>query len=364
MNDDRIREMIVKAQKDDREALNELILASQYIIKRIARKYNAIYYEDLVQEGNLAIYDAIKSFDFSRGINFETFASTIINAYLYEVVNQFNLINIPPYKRREFKEMQDIANEHLILYGQEISETNLCQKMDITQEQLKRLKKLPVFYTSLDEICSDKMNEYLHDDNIWNVFDVDDRLVEEKRWNELINNIIYLSKREKQVISLRYGFKDKSYTLIEIGNLLGISTTLVAEIEKDALWKLRNNGERRTRGSLDIETKKKFELFVVENKSKVEDASMMTNLTDKEIIVITNKYGLFGKNVVTLNKTAKLMGLSAETVKNIVNRAIYKIIALNVLNLTEVDISSFQDKQAKKLALRQEAMAKYNWIRR
>lgn len=54
------------------------------------------------------------------------------------------------------------------------------------------------------------------------------------------NLLSILSQRERQIIRLRYGIKDgKHKSLSEIGNLYGLSKERVRQLERRALYKLK-----------------------------------------------------------------------------------------------------------------------------
>ena len=60
-------------------------------------------------------------------------------------------------------------------------------------------------------------------------------------WKEEVQELLEtLNDREKEVISLRFGLgKDRTYTLEEIGESLGITRERVRQIESKAMEKLR-----------------------------------------------------------------------------------------------------------------------------
>ena len=66
-------------------------------------------------------------------------------------------------------------------------------------------------------------------------------LVEQEEVKELLEQ---LSDREQQVIRLRYGLgNEKTHTLEEIGDILGVTRERVRQIEARAMEKLRKNAK-------------------------------------------------------------------------------------------------------------------------
>lgn len=57
----------------------------------------------------------------------------------------------------------------------------------------------------------------------------------------LINEIENLSKRDKEILILRYGLNNKKeYTQKEVADMLGISQSYISRIEKKAIKRLKS----------------------------------------------------------------------------------------------------------------------------
>ena len=69
---------------------------------------------------------------------------------------------------------------------------------------------------------------------------VTDKLMHKDRLNILSNNLNILDKKEKEIISLRYGMNGKELTQKEVAKRFNISRSYVSRIEKRALIKLLN----------------------------------------------------------------------------------------------------------------------------
>jgi len=73
-----INKLIRKAQKGNRDAMNEVLHIYSPFVKKIVRYYSIILNredrEDLFIDGLMGLYRAVNSFDFKKGKNFDDFA--------------------------------------------------------------------------------------------------------------------------------------------------------------------------------------------------------------------------------------------------------------------------------------------------
>lgn len=82
------RELVVRAQAGDQAARDTLVLAHAGLVSTLAHRYCSRRhpYEDLRQEGFLALLEAIPGFDTSRGKRFPTYAGQWVRSRLLEAI--------------------------------------------------------------------------------------------------------------------------------------------------------------------------------------------------------------------------------------------------------------------------------------
>ncbi|OHD57572.1 MAG: hypothetical protein A2014_02970 [Spirochaetes bacterium GWF1_49_6] len=75
--------------KSDKNAENEFYERYKNKVKYFIRKHrlNSLEREDLIQEGMIGLFNAIETFDTSKGVKFATYASVCIKNRLYNTVN-------------------------------------------------------------------------------------------------------------------------------------------------------------------------------------------------------------------------------------------------------------------------------------
>lgn len=181
-----------KLKNGSEEARNKLIEHNLRLVAHVVRKYenSGEDMEDLISIGTIGLIKAIRTYNDDRGVKLATYAARCIEN---EVL--MHLRNIKKVK-------QEVFLYDPIGYDKEGNEISL-----------------------IDVLTAD--NEIIET--------VEAKLQEEK----VRGNLDVLSRRERQVIEMRYGlFNGLKETQREIAKKLGISRSYVSRIEKRALRKL------------------------------------------------------------------------------------------------------------------------------
>ena len=142
-----------------------------------------------------------------------------------------------------FIQKRKITNEDII---QELYLTCLEQfkyRPEVTYQRLH--SKLTKRYNELMDIISFRESNIIPTEDIILLIDMDDRVLFEELHDNLSGVVNTLRENEVEVINLRYGFIDKTRTLEECGDILGISRERVRQIEAIALRKMRHPARSR-----------------------------------------------------------------------------------------------------------------------
>ena len=257
LSQDELDTLIEKSMENDREAINKIVEHNLGLVVSIAKKCNnsGIPILDLIQEGNLGLYDAIVRFDKKRNIKFSTYAAFWIKKYIYEAIydqsrnvkiSRRKELQVRDLKRAEYELMQKLQRKPRL---EEISEYT-----DLSIYVIKELKTYMIDTISLDEVVKNVKNNFDDEKSkeelkLGNCFPCDFsssfEKIEEKERNKLIYEVLNcssLNKREKEIIALRYGFIDgKVLSLQEIANHYNLSRERIRQLEEGALKKIRRN---------------------------------------------------------------------------------------------------------------------------
>lgn len=187
--------LVMLSNKGDMSARNKLIEHNLRLVVFLAKKYDNTMYdlEDLVSIGTIGLIKGAKTYKLDKNIKLATYASRCID------------------------------NEILMF--------------------LRKNKKRKTEISFEDSINLDSEGNELH---LEDVFGTEDNIVEKEYESIvdkecLINEIENLSKRDKEILILRYGLNNKKeYTQKEVADMLGISQSYISRIEKKAIKRLKS----------------------------------------------------------------------------------------------------------------------------
>ena len=204
------QELAVKIKEGCRASINTLVQHNLKIVVTIANRNvgRGILIDDLIQQGNIGLYEAAFRFDPEHGVKFTSFARTRILKKMNELIDQCGrLVRIPVN--------QEYDRYLAIKSGKEVK--NLA----------------PV---RLDSLISDDSKETL--ESRFKV-DVPDE-GELERMQTLRAALGVLTEQEREVITLFFGLETgEKITQIEIGKRLGVTNVTVGNIKKRALEKIK-----------------------------------------------------------------------------------------------------------------------------
>jgi len=193
------REYLIKVSEGDIKARNILVEHNLRLVAHIIKKYYSTQndQDDLVSIGTIGLIKAINTFDINKNIKLSSYASRCIEN---EILMYFRNIK---------KTSQDISLNEAIDTDKDGNPLSLMDVLSV-------------------------------DDNI---LDSIDNKLNKGKLADYINSV--LDKREKQVITLRYGLNgQKPMPQREIAKILGVSRSYISRIETKALKELRKKYER------------------------------------------------------------------------------------------------------------------------
>ena len=224
-------------QNHDIALRNEIVLQNMGLVRTVALSMRNMYVkfgdvEDVVNEGVIALMDAIESYSPDRGAKFETYASIKIRGAIIDFLRKQDWI---PRNVRKFAKALDKANSMLYnLNGRAPTNSELAEKMGMDEEKmLKMMAECSCTITLSFE-------ELLYEDNIDEPSIKDSGLDRELLHSEMrkvvADAVNELGEKERQVITLYY-YKNLKYSYI--AKALGVSEGRVCQIHSKATLALK-----------------------------------------------------------------------------------------------------------------------------
>jgi RNA polymerase primary sigma factor len=221
--------------------LRNLRIVIPFVDYAVDQGYSAL---DMVQEGNLALIRAVDSYDVTLGVPFYTYARVSIRRAIRGMAfaNE-RCIKLPLWLEPYMSKRQEVEEQLFMENGHKPTNEEIIEAMGGTSESLEMASLLSKDYVSIDELVDEE-------DTLGDLIPSKDEFFAEiENSNELSSNIKSLmddslSEREKNIISLRLGFKDgKSRTLGEIARMFDVSDSCISEIYERALRKMIRSAE-------------------------------------------------------------------------------------------------------------------------
>jgi len=221
---------------------NEIVLQYSGLVKKIVLRFKGSYnnfgqLDDMVNQGMIALINAVEKFDPELGNKFETFASLKIRGSIIDFMRKQDWV--PRSQRSLSKVLEDTFGELYVQNGREPTENEIADKMGITIENLHKIleQRHNSFVLSYEEAINEKMMEVspLITNQRKDEMPESQILYDELK-SKLGEAIDQLNEKERVVVSLYYY---ENLKLREIAEILGVTESRVSQIHSQAIIKMK-----------------------------------------------------------------------------------------------------------------------------
>lgn len=236
-----------KISEGDQEALDTLVCSNLRLVVAVAKKYRGrgLDFLDLIQEGNLGLIKAAEKYDYTRGFRFSTYATWWIKQSISRAItNQSRTVRLPSHIFEELVRLNKTKNKLAKKLNREPTREELISHTGMDNKLIDLLEKYSNTPLSLDSfaIGDDDDTSFglsIPDENIEDFSTTSFNNELKERVHELLETIPI---RESTILKMRYGINDenKTYTLEEVGDYLGITRERVRQIESRAIKRLQD----------------------------------------------------------------------------------------------------------------------------
>lgn len=249
------KELINKAKKGDKLALEKLILSNLRFVVEIASKYKdmGVPFEDLINEGNMGLIKAVEHFDPEKGVKFLSYAIWWIRQSIMKNLDEHSqLIRIPAEQKAKIRKIRKAEKEFLQKYGEIPSPKELAKITGISEKEIEASYEIFQKELSLDRPLRESEKSSWEEILLQKALPSPEEYFRKEYVKEKIKDALEeLDEKEKKIIILYYGLEDDiPKTLEQIGKAIGVSRERVRQIKERALIKLRKKLDKNLLGNL------------------------------------------------------------------------------------------------------------------
>lgn len=245
-------DLALASKKGDMKAREKLAKANLRFVVSTAKKYRGqgLALEDLINEGNIGLLTAIDKYEPEKGYHFISYAVWWIRQSILKALSDTGrAVRLPLNRTNDLYAINRAKNTLINEMGiSNPSEAEIALESGLDEETVKMLLTASKDMVSFDSPVGDgtdddaKLCDFIQDESE----SPEESMISDALRGDVRDLLTCLNEKERDIIMKRYGFGDNEpMSLSSIGNEYNLTKERIRQIEKEALNKLRKNGEEK-----------------------------------------------------------------------------------------------------------------------
>lgn len=244
-------------QEGNEQAKQDLCIKNRGLIGKVVNIYGKLFgndlsFEDLEQAGMIGLLKAANRYDYTKGFQFSTYATWWIRQSITREIDDTGFaIRIPVHQMESISKVTALDNRFTAM------EMDFQQRIEAIQAETDYTAEKIMYCLMLrnNYLSNASLNAPVGEDQDIEIQDMIcdyksptiEEIIESRDLQRCLLDVLEtLTKREKNIMILRFGLEDgQPETLEEIGNKYNVTRERIRQIEAKALRKLRHPSRSR-----------------------------------------------------------------------------------------------------------------------